>query len=154
MIALLTVAASVALGGSAVVAILSNWKRVSFDRRDPGAWMLDERKYNSALAADINSMILRLDRARVDTASWEMLLRRLDALHVQLSPFGKNARRPPYAGNWWSQLTQRIWAIIDPTGSRPEHAINAEAPKRYDARYLETYIKTLEQLAGVTNGQH
>ena len=123
--------ACVVLAGSVIASIVAI-RGLRVDELDAGPWAYADTCASRVVTADLNSMILRLERARHDTIAWENVLRRLDALHVQLSPFGQNARRPPFVRKrWWGTTT-----------------VEPEAPAQYDRGYLDTYIATLERLAG------
>lgn len=120
----------VALGISALAVGVAN-SQLRVDELNPGPWRYADKNPSAQIPSDLNSIVLRIDRAKSDPTAWENLLRRLDALHIQLSPFGPNARRPPH-------IKRRWWG-----GTK----VKPEAPMAYDARYLEDYIAILEQLA-------
>ena len=143
------IAAVVALVGSALAAVAAN-REVRIDQLSAGAWILPQQSRDRVMSADLSSMIVRLDRARTDPHAWETLLRRLDGLHAQLSPFGENVRRPPYQKQWWWEAELQRFGVKLPEPLRRTD-VEPEAPKRYNARYLESYIQTLERLAGVPN---
>lgn len=108
-------------------------RNIPFDRYDLGPWSTTEPFRGSGLSTDVRTIAFRIEGAEAGAESWNGLLSRLDDIHRQLSPFGENARRPPFEYRTWYGRT----------------AVHADAPRVFDRRYLENYIAILEKLAGV-----
>ena len=118
---------------SVVIETAYLFRSVPLDSYDPGPWKTTGLESHGDFSQDVRSLIYRLDKAEVSQESWAAVIERLDELHAELSPFGENSRRPPYVRRRWYGET----------------VVTAEAPDRYNKTYLQTYLETLENLAGV-----
>lgn len=107
-------------------------RSIQADKYELGTWTSVEPFRGSGLTTDVRTISFRIEGAEASPEAWSGLLSRLDEVHEELSPFGANARRPPFEYRTWCGRT-----VVYP-----------DAPGRYDRRYLENYIRVLETLAG------